>query len=508
MIDDEHVRSRDVSREGGRPRPRVLAAAVAAAMVAAAAAAVALPGLERWQLRQRCRSGASVDDATLRQCLALEAEGAFEASERNGRRIVEAAIRAAPATVPMFDGRAFDVWAYNGQVPGPTLRVRRGDTLRVHFTNGLPQPTTIHWHGVRVPNAMDGVPGVTQEPVQPGQTFVYEFTPREAGTFWFHPHLRSSEQVERGLYGVLIVEDEAPAAHVEEMIWVLDDWLLDGTGRLRESFITRSDLAHDGRWGNVVTVSGKVRPRFSARPGQRLRIRAVDVANGRVFALDFGELRPQIIAQDGMYLPQPRPASRVELAPGNRADFDLVIPSDAVGRTFVIHDRFTRTPIELASITVEGEAVATPPAGHPSGTVPAWAEASRLAPDHELRLNARAGGPYGIEWTINAAVMRHDEPGHHHHEAPYRLDAGRFAKIRFINDSARLHPMHIHGMFFKVLARSGSPVDEPAWRDTVLMRPRESIDIGVVPVDLGRWMLHCHILEHADSGMMTLVEVR
>jgi FtsP/CotA-like multicopper oxidase with cupredoxin domain len=117
---------------------------------------------------------------------------------------------AAPASVPLIDGRTMEFWAYNGRVPGPTLRVKLGETLRVRLTNRLPQPTTIHWHGVRVPNAMGGVPWVTQPPVEPGGTFVYEFAPKDAGTFWFHPHIRSSEQVERGLFGVLIVEEPDP----------------------------------------------------------------------------------------------------------------------------------------------------------------------------------------------------------------------------------------------------------------------------------------------------------
>jgi hypothetical protein len=113
----------------------------------------------------------------------------------------EVTLTAAPTVVSLLDGRPLAVWAYNGQVPGPVLRVRLGETLRVTLVNGLPQPTTIHWHGVRVPNAMDGTPGVTQPPVAPGETFVYEFTPKDAGTFWFHPHLRASEQVARGLFG-------------------------------------------------------------------------------------------------------------------------------------------------------------------------------------------------------------------------------------------------------------------------------------------------------------------
>src|SRR5258708_4048565 len=127
---------------------------------------------------------------------------------------------AAPADVTFGDGRRLHVWAYNGTVPGPTLRVRLGETLRVRFTNRLPQPTTIHWHGVRVPNAMDGVPGVTQPAIQPGESFVYEFTPKDAGTFWFHPHLRSSEQIERGLFGVLVVEDRLPRPYSRDVVWV------------------------------------------------------------------------------------------------------------------------------------------------------------------------------------------------------------------------------------------------------------------------------------------------
>ena len=127
-------------------------------------------------------------------------------------------LTAAPAELRLIDGKPLQVWAYNGQVPGPTLRIRLGETIRVHFTNHLPQETTIHWHGVRLPNAMDGVPYLTQQPVPPGGTFTYEFTPKDAGTFWFHPHVRASEQVERGLYGVLVVEDATPPPYSRELV--------------------------------------------------------------------------------------------------------------------------------------------------------------------------------------------------------------------------------------------------------------------------------------------------
>src|SRR5262245_36252257 len=181
-------------------------------------------------------------------------------------------LTAAPATVNLLDGRPLQVWAYNGQVPGPVLRVRLGETVQATLTNRLPQPTTIHWHGVRVPNAMDGVPGVTQAAVQPGESFTYEFTPKDAGTFWFHPHIRSSEQIERGLFGVLVVEDPVPRPYSREVVWVLDDWLLGRDGEIFPEFNTRHDLMHDGRWGNVITVNGSTTERLDVAPGERLRV--------------------------------------------------------------------------------------------------------------------------------------------------------------------------------------------------------------------------------------------
>ena len=447
-------------------------------------------------------------EEAVRRALLAEFRGSYPAEPGRSGRVVEVELIAAPATVDLGAGRPVEVWAYNGSVPGPTLRLRLGDTLRARFTNRLPAPTTIHWHGVRVPNAMDGVPGVTQPPVRPGETFVYEFTPKDAGTFWFHPHLRSSEQVERGLYGVLVVEDPAPAPYSQELVWVLDDWLLAADGRIQEPFNTRHDLAHDGRWGNFVTVSGRGVPSFPVRPGERVRLRLVNSANGRVFAPDFSRFEGHAIAVDGMLAGAPRPLVGLELAPGNRLDLDLVVPANAAGRRIVVMDRFTRTPVPLAELAVGANVVVTPDFPTPARAhVPTWKAAAGASPDVEISLAARAGGPYGIEWTLNDRVMRHDHATPHAHGDDYRLDRARFAKIRFVNDSARLHPMHIHGLFFKVLARDGRAVDERHWRDTVLVRPRETVDIGLVPLDIGRWMLHCHILEHAESGMMTLIDV-
>lgn len=420
------------------------------------------------------------------------------APQVTGRRSFN--LRAAPATVRMIDGRELDVWAYNGRVPGPVLRVKLGEEVEVRLENQLLQPTTIHWHGVRVPNAMDGVPGVTQEPILPGDSYTYRFVPKDAGTFWFHPHVRGAEQVERGLYGVLIVDDPEPLPYSRDEVWVLDDWRLGSNGQIDPRFVTRHDLAHDGRWGQAVTVNGDANSRMIVRPGERIRLRLVNPSNGRVYRPDFSGLDARVVAVDGMYTARPLPVEGFTLAPGNRLDLDIQIPTDAEARIVPIVDRFTRRPFRLASIRIAG-IPATPPAfDYPSNPrVPAWSNATGRPVDLTYVLDARRGGDHGIQWTINGQVWgEHDVTG---------LAAGRWVRVRFRNDSGRLHPMHIHGQFFKVIARNRQPVDEPYLRDTVLLGARETVDVGMVPVDWGSWMMHCHILEHAESGMMTLVEV-
>ncbi|MBM4247337.1 MAG: CusA/CzcA family heavy metal efflux RND transporter [Deltaproteobacteria bacterium] len=440
--------------------------------------------------------------------LALVAVAALGGCDAQRGTVREVAITAAPATLPMIDGAPLEVWAYDGQVPGPTLRVRRGDTLRVRFTNRLPQPTTIHWHGVRVPNAMDGVPGVTQPPVEPGGSFVYEFTPPDAGTYWFHPHVRASEQVERGLHGVLIVEDDAPQAFARDEVWVLDDVRLGPDGRIDPRFDTRHDLAHDGRWGNVLLVNGRRRPELLLAPGERLRLRLLNVANGRVLKPDFGALDARVIAVDGLYVERPFPMGSFEMAPGNRVDLDVTAPPSLAGSRVTVKDRFTRREIDLAEVVVAGDPVTGPDVAVPAAgrLAPELAATGAEPPRIEMRLDARGGGPLGLQWTINGEAMDRDHHGHAHRR--YALPLGELSRVRFVNESYRLHPMHLHGMFFRVLARDGVAADEPFTRDTVLVRAKETVDVVVVPADPGSWMAHCHVLEHAESGMMTLIDVR
>lgn len=456
-----------------------------------------------------CRSGGHKrpDPPDPAARLVAEFAGALPLEPRPLGVVREFPLNARESKLPLVDGTTMRVWAYNESVPGPTLRIRLGETLRVRFRNDLPQPTTIHWHGVRVPNAMDGVPNATQPPIAPGETFVYEFTPKDAGTFWYHPHIRSAEQVERGLYGALVVEDEAPPPFSADVVWVLDDWLRDEAGQLIERFVTPHDLAHDGRWGNVVTVNGTTSTQLTAGSADRVRLRLINAANGRVFRPDFRGLDAKIVAVDGTYGREPIDWGKgLEIAPGNRVDLDLRLGSATQNRIEIV-DRFVPSaPNHLADIVVRGESAAPTPFASPARAhVPRWTEALGLPVHHEFHLDARRGGPFGIEWTIDGVAMND-----HQHDGPpiTSLERGKFYRLRFANATYRIHPMHLHGMFFKLLARNGAPVDEKFLRDTVLVHGRETIDIGVVPLDPGRWMMHCHILEHAEAGMMHFLDVR
>ncbi len=255
---------------------------------------------------------------------------------------------------PFFDTPT-PVWAYNDTVPGPTIRGRQGTTIEIDLFNQLEEPTSVHWHGLRIDNAMDGVPGVTQDPIAPGAHFIYRLRLDDAGTFWYHPHLNAGEQIERGLKGVLIVDESEKLPWSRDMVWLLDDWRLQKDGRIYPHFNTRPDLMHDGRWGNVTTVNGKYKSEFRVSPGERIRLRLVNGANARIFSPRIDGLAARVIAVDGRPVSTFFQFKTFTLSPGNRIDLDITIPADAAGKTFQMVDTFTRKPFTIADIRVSSE---------------------------------------------------------------------------------------------------------------------------------------------------------
>jgi FtsP/CotA-like multicopper oxidase with cupredoxin domain len=401
---------------------------------------------------------------------------------------------------PFFDS-ATPVYSYNGQIPGPTIKGKAGTVLVVDVFNQLNEPTSVHWHGLRIENAMDGVPGVTQDPIQPGERFRYRLRLQEAGTYWYHPHFNAGEQLERGLKGAFIVEERSPLPWSQDLVWLIDDWRFQRDGTIFPYFNTHHDLMHDGRWGNAITVNGKVKPEILVTPGERIRLRLIDGANARLFSPVLDGLPARVIAVDGRPVSTVFPLGSFILSPGNRVDLDITIPADAAGKTFHLEDRLTREPILLGKIVVnDASSVATPdfepPVAH--GFIPA-----QLFDDIEVSktwdLSAVRGGEFGIGWTMNHRLWPDVDT------AGFKL--GDPVKIQFVNSSSRLHPMHIHGAFFRVLTVNGKPAAEPFTRDTVLVGPRQTIVIGLVPQHEGIWLTHCHIQSHAESGMMTTIQV-
>lgn len=418
-------------------------------------------------------------------------------------------------------------WGYNGQSPGPQLRFRKGERLQVDLENTLAQATTLHWHGLRVPNAMDGVPHVTQLPVQQGESFRYDFELKDSGTFWYHPHQKSFEQVGRGMCGALIVEEEKPIEIDRELVWVLNDFQIDPASGEHSPFGMIADHATKGRWGNVITVNGEsvgAGRSESVRAGERIRLRLINAATARVFRLDFSAGEPRVIAYDGQAV---RPAPLADddriFGPGMRLDLvlDVMLPP---GGVLDIADANSRSV--LGRLVCSAEA---PLRGEPLAAPIALTPNERLRPNlnkaisHSIDfLGGDAGPPvigavdgrpiaygemkskYGLAWTVNSHAASEDA---HHHEPLLSFVRGKTYVIAMTNKTGFDHPIHLHGHFFRVLSLNGERLKQEVWRDTVMLTPWSDAVIALVAEEAGDWMFHCHVLEHAAAGMMAVVRV-
>lgn len=416
-----------------------------------------------------------------------------------------------------------EIWGYNGTSPGPMLRVRKGEKLRVALENALPQPTTVHWHGVRIDNAMDGVPDVTQAAIAPGETFNYEFTAPDAGTYWYHSHNRSWEQVARGLHGVLIVEEEEPPQVDQDVLLVLDDWRLGEDGGFDSASLGHMmDMSHAGRLGNVITVSGQAQfARLNVRSGERIRLRLCNVANSRMFDVRLEGHKALVVALDGQPVEPFEPGARgLPLAPAQRAD--LIFDASA--------EPGTQHQIVLG--LGDGEVLAGEihyDKGAPARTHQLDAPMRLVANDlpggfdvsdaREVQLlmqggamgrmgGAMFGGLHmgmrqlvnaGMVWAFNGTAGETEQP-------LFSARKDEPVVLEIINDTGWPHAMHWHGHHAFIL-EGGSAERDGVWRDTVLSLPGERMKVGFVADNPGKWLLHCHMLEHQAAGMSTWFEV-
>ena len=407
-------------------------------------------------------------------------------------------LEAAPGPWDLGDGHEpLDGWSYNKTVPGPTIEARQGDTLVVRLTNRLDEPTTIHWHGLRLPPAMDGTQDA-QRTVAPGGQFEYRFPLPDAGTFWYHPHVNETVQLERGLYGVLVVRGDSEPAVDRERVLVFDDVLVDRGGAIAPTGGVRE--RHSGRQGNVRLLNGRAQPRFEMAAGQVERWRLVNVSSARYVNFSLAGLPFRIIGTDGGLIEAPLEQTEVQLAPADR--IDIAAGPFAEGQRIDIQSLRTaglmsRQPYTYGSVSVG--------AAQPSiAAIPARLRTiDPLAPsDAKATREVFLGGWPSLErgWDFMINSERH------HHGDPVRV--GELQVWDIVNRTPMDHPFHLHGFFFQVLTVNGRAPEYRSWEDTVHVPPLGRVKIAWLPDDRpGPWMAHCHILEHHAAGMMMHFDV-
>ena len=424
-------------------------------------------------------------------------------------------LNAGEAALELLNNRFTPGLAYNGQFPAPVIRAVQGKRLRIRFTNHLSQPSTIHWHGIRNDNAMDGVPWLTQKPVMPGETFVYDFVCPDAGTFWYHPHIHSIEQMSKGMVGALIVDEPEVPAFDQELILSLKDWRLDENGQFLPLSIPR-EAFRAGTLGTVNTVNGKVAPEYTLPAGSSVRVRLLNLDNTRAYNIAFKSDRQPIIANviaiDGSPVAEPWPLDAHAIGAGQRLDVALLLPDEQEVK-ITVADRKGRFHVPLCHIHT---AVADQQS---KGLMPVLPANPVKKPDLENAEKMR----FVFEWqgalspTLANGELQHDFwlinrrgwEGMSEGNIPEPLAVMRRGKsyiVELKNNTPHQHPIHMHGEIFTVLDS-----DKKALRvhqaDTVLLDKYETVHIALVADNPGRWMFHCHVVEHMKTGLMGYISV-
>lgn len=501
--------------------------------------------------RQAIGAGASAAGVA-----ALGAYGLTRTGGRSQPAAADVVLRAERTTVELGP-RTAETWAYNGALPGPVLRLKEGQRFRARVENHLPQPTTVHWHGIRLRNAMDGVPGVTQEPIAPGSSFDYDFVAPDAGTYLYHSHVGT--QLDRGLYGALVVEARHEAlAYDREALIVLDDWLdgVAGTPDAQLDRLRKQGMNMGGRMktGNDMGAGGGPKTRGGAGRHTTLggAMPGTDTLAGLANALERGGVDPGDVRYP-LYLINGRPPSDpaiVRVRRGERLRLRIANPAaDTLFCVFVEGHELTVThadgqPVEhvrtgalvigmgerydvlldarnpgahriiAAPLGKQGRAVATlryadaPRASLPAAAAP-YRMPSRIASYSDLvaptesasRLRAEdtilelGMGDGRYRWTIGGQAFPDAEA----------LRFGRGEPVRLVlrNTTMMPHPMHLHGHFFRAITRGG----RGPRKDTILVPPMATTAIELVADNPGRWAFHCHNAYHGEAGMMRIVEV-
>ena len=412
---------------------------------------------------------------------------------------------AAPLDMELIAGHQTPAWGYGGQAPGFELRARQGDWLRVRFVNHLPEPTTIHWHGIRLPLNMDGVPYVSQLPVLPGESFDYLFQVPDAGSFWYHPHTTSAEQLGRGLVGPLIIEEREPSGFRHERTLSLKSWHVDKEGAFTAFSVPR-EAARGGTPGVLSSVNGEHAPTLELPAGQVVRLRILNLDNTLTYRLNLSGGEARLYALDGNPI-KPRPLGKnYWLGPGMRVDLALKVPP--AGKRLSLRNG----PLRLATLAsvstrdAEGEWPATLPANPIAEPDLQQAETLRFNFEWAGTLSSDAGQDKAFTfWQINGQAWDiNDKTCADRPIATLKKNGHYIFELR--NLSQYQHPIHLHGMTFKVISSNRKKID-PWFTDTYLLGKNETARIALVADNPGVWMFHCHVIDHMETGLMAAIEV-
>ena len=452
----------------------------------------------------------------------------------------------------VINGKTFVMYGFNGQYPGPLIVVKQSATVVVNFTNRIDLPTTIHWHGVRLDNRFDGVPGVTQDPVLPGGSFVYQIHFPDPGIYWYHPHVREDIQQELGLYGNMLVESPDPDYYNpvnREEVLILDDLFMD-----REEIVPFGQEAGNfslmGRFGNLFLLNGEPDYHLSVKRGEVVRFLLTNVSNTRSYNVVFGDARMKVVGADISKFQREEWVESVFIAPAQRyviearfdtpGEFAITNNVQAINH---VRGEFFASVDTLGTITVSDNPAEANYAGQflvlrENEDVIADIERFRphfdRPPDHELVLTLRLGEVPSIvvqfmsidttyfppvemnnampmmNWVSNAGnvrwILREPATRRENMDINWEFTQGDVVKIRLFNDPNSIHPMghpiHLHGQRLLVLERDGVRTRNLAWKDTAMIPTGSTVDLLVEMSNPGRWMMHCHIAEHLEAGMM------
>ncbi|MGJ9403671.1 multicopper oxidase family protein [Arthrobacter sp. KK5.5] len=490
------------------------------ALGAAGAGATALGGAGMWWITSNDPRYVGTEELTEPSVL----------SSRDG--VLELDLEAAPLRLQV-GGREASVLAFNGSLPGPTLRVAPGDTIRVTMTNALRAPTNLHVHGLHVsPEGNGDNPFLS---ISPGESFEYEFVLPEdhpAGTYWYHPHRHghAADQVAAGLYGAIVVEDPELIPVTRERVLVVSDLSLDSSGNLAEVDRMQQMM---GREGEVVLVNGQVHPRLDAAPGERERWRIVNACPSRYLRLQLEGQQVRLLSRDLGRLPTPEETTEVVIAPGNRIELLVettagssvlaAAPVDRGGMGAMMGGGMmggngpgSGGVIELLTLKVSGDPAQTPepvPAGPALRDLRGESVTGRHTLDFSMGMagSMDGDGPMMGDGGGADTMMAFSINGREFD--PARTDttvaAGAVEEWTLVNSSPMDHPVHLHVWPMQVIEDGDRDVSQPRWQDVVNVPAFGQVKVLIAFDDFpGRTVYHCHILDHEDQGMMGIVEAR